>query len=72
MDFEQWLDQVDPEFMSIVSCKETKRGKKIKTITCRVKPRLEGEAKRSERVISEYPSYKIEVKRGEYNPFTTK
>jgi hypothetical protein len=36
------------------------------------KPRLEGEAKRSERVISEYPSYKIEVKRGEYNPFTTK
>ncbi len=60
--------------MSIVSCKGTKKRQKdhLKTITCRVKPRLEGEAKRSERVISEYPSYKIEVKRGEYNTFTTK
>jgi hypothetical protein len=44
----------------------------MKTITCRVKLRLEGEAKRSERDISEYPSYKIEVKKGEYNSFTTK
>jgi hypothetical protein len=44
----------------------------MKTITCGVKPRLEGEAKRSEKVISENPSYKIEVKGGEYNPLTTK